>query len=284
MSKIKKIYIEISDICGLNCSFCPAPKNTRKIMDSALFEKACFESAKLTKVITLHLLGDPCIVKNLADYLDIAHSYGLSVDLVTSGIYLKNHPFDLLISPPIHQLSISLNAGFDEKNQAKVQEDYLQNIFDLCHYKMLKDTPSFINLRFQDTSLDSLLYVKQKILSEFGILDDASLFRFRLGKKVFLNITKTFQWADLNQHMDNIHKYCYGLISQIGILSNGQVVPCCIDARGNINLGNIKDKSLLDIINSPRATKIKEGFARGEAIEDLCKACTYPEQRGIKVL
>lgn len=284
MSKFKKIYIEISDICGLSCSFCPAPKNTRKIMDTDLFKKACFESAKLTKVITLHLLGDPCVVKNLEDYLNIAHSYGLGVDLVTSGIYLKNHPFSLLISPPVHQLSISLNAGFDEKNQAKIQKDYLQNIFDLCHHKILQDTSSFINLRLQDTSLDSLFWVKQKILSEFSILDDASLSRFRLGKKVFLNITKTFQWADLNHHINNVHKYCYGLISQIGILSNGQVVPCCIDAKGNINLGNLKDQSLLDIIKSPKAIRIKEGFMRGEAIEDLCRTCTYPEQIGIKVL
>lgn len=253
-------------------------------MDTALFEKACFESAKLTKIITLHLLGDPCAVKNLGDYLNIAHSHGLGVDLVTSGIYLKNQPFTLLISTPIHQLSISLNAGFDEKNQAKIQEDYLQNIFDLCHYKILQDTPSFINLRLQDTSLDSLFYVKQKILSEFGILDDVSSFRFRLGKKVFLNITKTFQWADLNHHTNNVHKYCYGLISQIGILSNGQVVPCCIDARGSIDLGNLKDKSLSDIINSPRAMRIAEGFMHGEAVEELCRACTYPERTGIKVL
>lgn len=284
MSKFKKIYIEISDICGLSCSFCPAPKNIRKIMDMDLFQKACWQSAKLTKTITLHLLGDPCVMKNLQDYLNIAHSYGLDVDLVTSGAYLKNHSFALLISPPIHQLSISLDAGFYKNNQAKIQEDYLQNIFDLCHYKLSEDTPGFVNLRLQDTSLAFLSWVKKKVLGEFGISDDASLSRFRLGKKVSLNITKTFQWADINHPSGSVHKYCHGLISQLGILSDGQVVPCCIDGRGNIDLGNLKNESLLDIINSPRAIKIKEGFMRGEAIEELCKACRYPEQRGIKVL
>ncbi|PAF53142.1 hypothetical protein BKH42_07595 [Helicobacter sp. 13S00482-2] len=279
MYRFKKIYIELSDICGLNCSFCPTPKNTRKIMDVDLFEKACSQSAKLTQIITFHLLGDPCMLKNLREYLNIALSYSLGVDLVTSGVYLHKDQFDILTLPPVHQLSISLNAGFDEKNQARIPANYLKNIFDLCHYKILQDTPSFINLRLQDTSLKILSWLKDAILSEFKIKDDNSCFRFRLGKKVFLNITKTFQWPTLKDASDVKDKYCHGLISQIGILSNGLVVPCCIDARGHIGLGNLKDSNILNIINSPRALKIQEGFIKGEAVEDLCKTCTYPAKR-----
>lgn len=245
-------------------------------MDIDLFQKACLQSASLTNTVSLHLLGDPCALKNLEEYLKIAHSYGLDVDLVTSGFYLHNNDFDLLIKPPIHQLSISLNAGFDEGNQAKLSDDYLKNIFDLCRYKILQNTSSFINLRLQDTTIQTLSWVKEKILCEFGIEDNDFSSRFRLGKKVFLNITKTFQWPDLKNSSNQKQKYCHGLISQIGILSNGLVVPCCIDARGYIGLGNLKDSDILDIINTPKALKIKEGFVRGEALEELCRNCKYP--------
>ncbi|PAF49142.1 hypothetical protein BKH41_03390 [Helicobacter sp. 12S02232-10] len=278
MFRFKKIYIELSDICGLKCSFCPNPKNIRKTMSLDLFKKACEQSAPLCERVTFHVLGDPCRIKNLGDYLDIAQRYDLKVELVTSGFYLHPSLFDLLLSPPIFQLSVSLNAGFDKNNHA--HKDYLKNIFKLCAYKILKDTPNFINLRLQETSLDELCWVKDCILKEFGIEDKELGMRFRLGKKVFLNITRTFQWPKIEtQELPNLNKYCHGLISQVAILADGTVVPCCVDSEGKINLGNLHHQYLTDILSSPKASKIREGFMRGEACEELCKHCCYPAKR-----
>ncbi|PAF41355.1 hypothetical protein BKH45_07285 [Helicobacter sp. 11S03491-1] len=280
MFKFKKIYIELSDICGLNCSFCPSQKNIRKIMDIALFQKVCEQSVGLTQSIAFHLLGDPCILKNLKDYLKIAKDYGLKVDLVTSGVYLRHDMFDWLVCDPIAQLSLSLNAGFDRNNQDRVSKNYLENILSLCRYKIFKDSAGFINLRLQDSTLEELLWLKQKILREFGILDDNTKSRFRLGKKVFLNITKTFQWANPNSKVfSQSHKYCHGLIAQVGILADGSVVPCCIDAQGVIKLGNLKDQKLIDILQSGRAQNIREGFMHNQAVEKLCIHCSYPAKK-----
>ncbi|CAK00172.1 conserved hypothetical protein [Helicobacter acinonychis str. Sheeba] len=41
----KKIHVELSGICGLQCSFCPNPKNIRGVMPLELFEKVCKEAA-----------------------------------------------------------------------------------------------------------------------------------------------------------------------------------------------------------------------------------------------
>ncbi|PAF52579.1 radical SAM/SPASM domain-containing protein [Helicobacter sp. 13S00477-4] len=279
MFKFKKIYIELSDICGLHCSFCPNPKNIRKVMPINLFQKACEQSVGLCEYIALHILGDPCKLDDLKDYLMIAQNYGLKVDLVTSGFYLYQDNFDLLLDPPIHQLSISLNAGFDVFNPQK--KYYLQTIFELCHYKILKDTSGFINLRIQDSTLDDLSGMKELILEEFNVFDRTQQKRFRLGKKVFLNITKTFQWAKINpQKTPSFSKYCYGLISQVGILADGTVVPCCIDVSGKINLGNLNSQDLIDILTSKRASNIREGFLAHKAVEELCAHCQYPAKRG----
>ena len=68
---------------------------------------------------------------------------------------------------------------------------------------------------------------------------------------------------------------CYGLRDQIGILSDGTIVPCCLDHEGDLALGNIFRDDPTEILQSPRACAIRDGFLRGEAAEDLCRRCGY---------
>ncbi|MCQ2672068.1 SPASM domain-containing protein [Helicobacter pylori] len=276
----KKIYIELSDICGLQCSFCPNPKNIRGVMPLELFEKVCKEVAPLTPIITLHVLGDPCKLKNLNRYLNVAKRFSLKVDLVTSGEYL--HDFEALLQDVIYQISISLDAGLDHHNKLN-QHRYIQKILEFCRYKCEKNSEVFLNLRIQDSTLEKHQNLIKPFLESFECISLETLIsqgRARLFKKSFLNIQKTFKWPNLNDqnplNQESKIPYCYGLIKQVAILSNGVVVPCCMDTQANINLGNLNHTPLKDILNSQKAIAIKTHFLKGEALELLCKNCSYP--------
>ncbi|WQW61695.1 SPASM domain-containing protein [Helicobacter pylori] len=276
----KKIYIELSDICGLQCSFCPNPKNIRGVMPLELFEKVCKEAAPLTPIITLHVLGDPCKLKNLNHYLSTARRFSLKVDLVTSGAYL--HDFETLLQDVIYQISISLDAGLDHHNKID-QHRHIQKILEFCRYKFEKNSEVFLNLRIQDSTLDKHQNLIKPFLESFECISLETLIsqgRARLFKKSFLNIQKTFKWPSLNAPNPLNQKskipYCYGLIKQIAILSNGVVVPCCMDTQAHINLGDLNHTPLKDILNSQKAMAIKTHFLKGEALELLCKNCSYP--------
>ncbi|WP_165507983.1 radical SAM/SPASM domain-containing protein [Helicobacter pylori] len=276
----KKIYIELSDICGLQCSFCPNPKNIRGVMPLELFEKVCKEAAPLTPIITLHVLGDPCKLKNLNRYLNAAKRFSLKVDLVTSGAYLHN--FETLLQDAIYQISISLDAGLDNHNKLN-QHRYIQKILEFCHYKCEKNSEVFLNLRIQDGTLEKHQNLIKPFLESFECVSLETLKsqgRVRLFKKSFLNIQKTFKWPNLNAqnplNQESKIPYCYGLIKQIAILSNGVVVPCCMDTQAHINLGDLNHMPLKDILNSQKAMAIKTHFLKGEALELLCKNCSYP--------
>ncbi|WP_164867174.1 radical SAM/SPASM domain-containing protein [Helicobacter pylori] len=276
----KKIYIELSDICGLQCSFCPNPKNIRGVMPLELFEKICKEAAPLTPIITFHVLGDPCKLKNLNHYLNAAKRFSLKVDLVTSGAYLHN--FETLLQDAIYQISISLDAGLDNHNKLN-QHRYIQKILEFCRYKCEKNSEVFLNLRIQDSTLEKHQNLIKPFLESFECVSLETLKsqgRIRLFKKSFLNIQKTFKWPDLNAPNSLNQKskipYCYGLIKQIAILSNGVVVPCCMDTQAHINLGDLNHTPLKDILNSQKAMAIKTHFLKGEALEPLCKNCSYP--------
>ncbi|WP_162974588.1 radical SAM/SPASM domain-containing protein [Helicobacter pylori] len=276
----KKIYVELSDICGLQCSFCPNPKNIRGVMPLELFEKVCKEVAPLTQMITLHVLGDPCKLKNLNRYLSTAKRFSLKVDLVTSGAYWCD--FETLLQDVIYQISISLDAGLDNHNKLN-QHRYIQKILEFCRYKCEKNSEVFLNLRIQDGTLDKHQNLIKPFLESFECVSLETLIsqgRARLFKKSFLNIQKTFKWPNLNDqnplNQESKIPYCYGLIKQVAILSNGVVVPCCMDTQANINLGDLNHMPLKDILNSQKAIAIKTHFLKGEALELLCKNCSYP--------
>ncbi|WP_187884691.1 radical SAM/SPASM domain-containing protein [Helicobacter pylori] len=276
----KKIYIELSDICGLQCSFCPNHKNIRGVMPLELFEKICKEAAPLTPIITFHVLGDPCKLKNLNHYLNAAKRFSLKVDLVTSGAYLHN--FETLLQDAIYQISISLDAGLDNHNKLN-QHRYIQKILEFCRYKCEKKSEVFLNLRIQDSTLEKHQNLIKPFLESFECVSLETLKsqgRARLFKKSFLNIQKTFKWPNLNAqnplNQESKIPYCYGLIKQIAILSNGVVVPCCMDTQAHINLGDLNHTPLKDILNSQKAMAIKTHFLKGEALEPLCQNCSYP--------
>ena len=71
------------------------------------------------------------------------------------------------------------------------------------------------------------------------------------------------------------HGRCHGAVNHIGIHADGTVVPCCLDKNGTINLGNVKEQSLQDILNSERFIKMRDGFLNGVLVETFCQHCSF---------
>jgi radical SAM protein with 4Fe4S-binding SPASM domain len=246
------------------------------------FRRILEELKPFTREIALHIVGDPLTLSNLGDYLDIAEELNFKVHIVTSGYFMKNINFQTLLHKSIKQINFSLNSF--NKNDLNISLDqYLEPILDFCKIKVERETKSFINLRVWN--LDEIGSEKEfndevyKKLSKFFkkeiVIED--LKPFRLDSKVLLNFDIYFDWPDLNSKKRS-DGFCHGLSSQIGFLSNGEVVPCCLDKDGILSLGNIFEKNLKDILATEKARNIKDGFAKGIAVEEFCKSCGYKER------
>ena len=77
---------------------------------------------------------------------------------------------------------------------------------------------------------------------------------------------------------DAYHGFCYGMLDHVGVLADGTVVPCCLDADGEIALGNIFESDLSEILASPRARAIADGFKHHQKVEPLCRRCGYSKR------
>lgn len=313
MKRFEKVYIEITDYCALRCAFCPnsqriynsnplstpiatSPNNMRGIMDIDLFKSLCAQLTGKTRRVCLHLLGDPLSVPNLANYITILKAYHLKVDLVTTGLFLRENDFSLLINPPFVQVSFSLSAFI--ANPMRLHNKHLENILSFCHYNVAHKSPIFINLRLHSNDfaansphLDTILHAISKHfkLSYLESTRLKSTERVKLASKVFLVPTRSFEWSrknsspseSLDSTQDNVGKglrsgrFCHGTHSQIGILSNGHVVPCCIDYEGAASFGSLRTQNLHEILTSNRFIEFRHKLAMGKPASTLCAQCGY---------
>jgi radical SAM protein with 4Fe4S-binding SPASM domain len=282
--KFNKIYIEITNICGLECSFCPTKDTIEtNTMDLDFFETILRQVQNYTKVITFHIFGDPLTVSNLEEYLNLAHKYKLKVEIVTTGYYLKNFELELFLHPAIKQINFSLNSF--NKNDMKISlDEYLKPMLDLCDLKLKKKIHNFINFRLWNIDLDGSdkkfnASVLNKLSHHFNIdLSDINYEDFkRLENQILLDFDEYFEWPTLSSN-HNSHATCYGLKSHFGILSSGKVVPCCLDSFGVIDLGNLHNESIETILHKEKTQNIINGFKEAKAVEELCKKCTFKDR------
>ena len=285
--KFYRIYIEITNVCGLSCSFCPTKELPNKEMDLDFFESVIQQAKEYTKEIVCHVVGDPLTQSNLHEYLDIIHKYGLKAMLTTSGYFLKKHSYDTLFHPCVKQINISLNS-FNKNDTSLTFEQYIKPILALCDAKLLREEELFINLRvwnldtimsersFNDTLFEKLSSSFNTSLSLDTIYNERPK-SIRLASKVLVHFDNYFEWPSLNNKTYG-DGTCQGLQSHIAILASGKVVPCCLDCDGIIELGDLHENSLEEIVTSKRASEMLNGFKEGRAVEELCQKCSYKDR------
>lgn len=275
MKRFAKIYVEISNICNLNCSFCPKTERAPKLMSKSEFEAVLSKIKGYTEHIYFHLLGEPLLHPELEAFLDIAKSYGFKVIITTNGT-LINKNRDVLLKDNAHYKTVISLHSFEanENSQKSSFDDYLKNCLE---YAKAANGKKIAVLRlWNQNGLESQNpYILSEIEKYFEKPWQTTRGGFKLCDTVYLEFGDKFDWPDTVKTERREKIFCYGLRDQIGILSDGRVVPCCLDNNGRLSLGNIFESELESIINSPKALEIYNGFSRRTAVAELCKSCTY---------
>ncbi|WP_419776877.1 radical SAM/SPASM domain-containing protein [Malaciobacter marinus] len=285
IKKFRKVHIEITNICNLKCSFCPPKIKPNATMNLEKFDELNCELKSYTKELAYHIVGDPLVLSNLNDYLNISKKHGLKVNITTTANNINKKHYEALSNTILKQINFSINS-YNANSHKKSLNEYLQAIIDFIKYAQSINHEYFINLRIWN--LDDTKSAKEfnkkvfdKINSEFESnidIDDVYKNRpknIRIARKIFFNFDDYFKWPSLDENVISTKGFCYGLDSHFGILSSGEVVPCCLDQNAVINLGNINNSKLDDILKSKRVLDIQKGFKKNILIEELCQKCDY---------
>lgn len=285
--KFYRVYVELTNICGLACSFCPPKVLPTQSMSLPFFEHILDELKPYTKEIAYHMGGDPLTLSNLKEYLDITYKKKFKVMFTTSGYYLGKHDLNTLMHPAIKQINVSLNS-YNKNNMPISFEAYMEPIIKLCELKLVHNKDLFINLRLwnmdeehsENAFNEKLFAYVQNVFHT--PLDAATIYKekprsIRLAEKTLLHFDTYFEWPSLSS-THHSQGTCLGLSSHVGILANGTVVPCCLDKDGVIALGDLHKNSLAEILNNARTQAMIEGFKHHQAVENLCQKCHYKQR------
>lgn len=279
MRQLKKAYLEITNVCNLSCDFCPGTRRAQGFLSPENFRTLAGRIRPHTRYLYLHLMGEPTAHPQLEELLAIGEELNFRVMITTNGTLLPERGRLLLDSPAVEKISISVHS-FEGNEGGGRLEDYLDECIAFAKQAAARDKRCAVrlwNLDGEDTVGSNRC--NGKILS---ILERSFPKPWKEGRRgitlapnLFLEWGEKFQWPDLAAPEEQGRRFCYGLRDQVGVLWDGTVVPCCLDHEGDIALGNLYEQELEDILNSPRATAIYEGFSQGRASEELCRRCAY---------
>ena len=269
--RFRKVYVEISNLCNLSCGFCPGTKRSPGRMTAERFSRLLPKLKPYTQYLYFHLMGEPLCHPELKAFLELAKDF--KVILTTNGTLLARQQEMLLSVPNLHKINISLHA-FEANDLAVPFETYLADCFrfgqaaagnKLTVYRLWNQGGADQRNREILTEMERY-FPKPWVTERQGT---------RIGDKVYLEYGEKFDWPDLQAQEDSGSLFCYGLRDQLGVLWDGTVVPCCLDHDGDILLGNLFEQEMEEILSTPRAKAIYEGFSRKEAVEPLCRRCGY---------
>ena len=274
--KVKKpyarVYVEITNICNRSCSFCHGTKRAPREMTLSEFSRVIDQISLLTDYVYLHVMGEPLVHPNLSELIVAAGVRGLKCAITTNGTLLRERGEEL-ISSGVYKVNVSVHS-FEDGDETEYY-NYLSEISDFAEMASLKGV--LVVLRLWNRGYDggrnekTLEFLKRKLAGEWKFGARGA----RIHHKLHIEYGDRFEWPDVDAEAGDKNVFCYGLSDHFGVLSDGSVVPCCLDSDGVITLGNIFTESVDKILTSKRAEAIRQGFKNRSAAEELCQRCGY---------
>lgn len=288
---IDRCYIEITNTCNLDCHFCPKHHRKRRQLSEEEFDlltdrvrgKVCF--------LYFHLMGEPLLHPLLSQFVTMAREKGFKTVLTSNGTLL--HRAMVLLDTLPYKIQLSLHSH--ESNARGELSEYMDQVMRFSTQAAGKGTCMVLRLWNQggmDRENEEVMRLIEKYVPKpWKERPDG----FRLCDNLYLEFDRKFEWPggggkaasddsdgkqeesdgklEASPSKSKQEYFCKALIKQIGVLSDGSLVPCCLDHDGDVILGNLFHQSLEEILASPRAQALVEGFRHHAATEPLCQSC-----------
>ena len=271
--RFSRIYLEITNVCNLACSFCPKTKRPPRTLTADEFSLLAAKLRPFSDDLYLHVMGEPLLHPQLAELLQIADSLGFRVSLTTNGTLLGQAGGTLLSAPALHRVSVSLHSF--EANGQTDPESYIRTCAGfgrLAAERGILVSYRLWNVGGQDAQNSA---ITQTLAQTFPLPWTENTRGFRLKDGVFLEYAEKFDWPDAEKPELRTHGRCHALQQQLAVLCDGTVVPCCLDHEGDLPLGNLFAQELSEILDTARTRAVRSGLCGKSPLAPLCRRCGY---------
>lgn len=303
---IFEMFVELVNACNFRCSFCPQGEllRTQHPMDFDLATKIVRDLADMGHhhPIRCHLLGEPLLYKRYFDFVDMAHDHGQRVILATNGSRFSEANIEGILRSKLDEMLISLNTPeeslYNEQRGTNVPySEYIAGITAMVSELVRRGAPpkTRINVLYDlkrstdPVELERLRRIVREwlaVVREAGAdvpapeeivgLDRLNTTVVSLRPGLEMQFTPYHEWGEGT--LGGPH-FCAMPWRQLGIFVDGQATACCVDAQGEINLGDARTQAVEEIWNSPRLNRLRENFLQGIAVDPRCQRCDVRHDR-----
>ena len=276
-----RVYVEITNVCNRSCSFCPGTVRPPHRMSLSEFNTVTDRLQEVTEYLYYHVMGEPLTHPDLPNFIRMASAKGFKSAITTNGTLLP-HRGQELIEAGVYKVNISVHS-FEDGEDGDAHGRYLDGILDFADEASQNGVLTVLRLWNLDGHGEALGGNNTRTLDYLRTHfpdDGETPWKFsprgaRIRDKLHLEYGDRFEWPDTTAKDRGGSVFCYGLKDHFAILCDGRVVPCCLDREGVITLGNIFESTANEILSSPRAEAMRNGFQRRCATEELCRRCGY---------
>ena len=261
-------------------------------MSTELFERCITESATVAENVYFHVLGEPTLHPGFGMFLKRLEQTKLKLNLTTNGTTIARTGKLILASPAARQVNFSTHAYAELSPE--IAKRNLQDVLDFCKMANAVRPDLYINLRLWnvgDNASDTwnramISKVNETFGRSSGSAEPSAQISlehfcsrhksFPVVGRIYLHQDSRFEWPELDEsRAKSTAGSCRALDTHVAILHDGRVVACCLDHSGQITLGRIQEQSLAEILESPAAKSLREGFEKHELRHPLCQNCTF---------
>ena len=272
-----RVYVEITNQCNRNCSFCPGTSRQPGMMTMDAFGQVLQKLQGITQMLYFHLMGEPLTHPDLPEMIRAAKAEGFRSGITTNGTLLARRG-KAMVEAGVYKVNISIHSF--EQGAVEEYTRYIDECLDFADYASRNGVLVVLRLWNQGSddgrNDETLLRMARRFPQPWKEGPRGT----RLQDRLYLEYGSRFRWPDLQEEDMGQQVFCYGLRDHFGILCDGTVVPCCLDHNGDIPLGSIFQQDIREILSSPRAKSMVEGFSCRRASEELCRKCGYARRFG----
>ena len=287
------LYLEPSGLCNFKCKFCPQYLDPDALIKDMMGLETYLkviqdieEFPQNLKVLRFIGTGEPLLNKDLPIFAQIARkSRKIERIELTSNASLFNSQIANAICPYLDKIIISIEGLNDES--------YLEFAGTAIKFNKIVD-----NVRqLYESSGQCEIYVKIHS-SAIRNQSDKDLFLdtfLPVSDKAFIeNLVNLWPETESKLSSKSNARYGGGVISKkvcaqifksMMINANGDIVPCCVDFKRKLMIGNVMSQSLLSIWKSDslRELRLKHLCFNKDKIS-VCKDCSYNDYSDVDYL
>jgi MoaA/NifB/PqqE/SkfB family radical SAM enzyme len=278
--------LELTNVCNADCVFCPYQFQTRPVhtMSEEIFAKsvAGFVAIGGGDIDLTPIVGDALIDPDfLARVRRLRAEPSISrIDLITNGILLDKHGLERVLDSGLTAIGIS-TAGFEADMYKRVYRNssyqrMRSNVLALVKENARRGRPIEVSIFLRpDRPLDDVFRDAdfQEILSHRPQVGAQRLYSDAGGRIIPESLPRVMKLRVIEPRPTPCAQTYWGPI----VLSDGTVLVCncfaSMDARETLGLGNILEKSLIDMWRGEQLRTLRASFGT-DALNATCARCT----------